>query len=152
MNRYIDLKTCIYISIHIMERVRERLCNPSGIVNFSCHVVYYYLKLSREASFMPVWLLICSGAFLFLCLSHPLQVLRISFWMAHYKSITPKRTKLWSSSPVIARFWKGGLRKAEMEILRAQNPTLPPCKQYTDSDGSKKFQGTASLKATQSWP
>ena len=84
--------------------------------------------------------------------SQPLQVYVIAFWMAHYLSRTPKRTKLWSSNPLISRFHKGVLRKKDREALRDQSDAPPPCRSYHNAEGAKKFRGTCSLKGTECDP
>ena len=77
--------------------------------------------------------------------------------MGIYKSRTPKLTKLWSSSPNIFRFKIKAFSlqafKEENGLQRDRTPRrreLPPCRNYEDGAGRKRFQGTASLKGTES--
>ncbi|CAK9051288.1 unnamed protein product [Durusdinium trenchii] len=80
-----------------------------------------------------------------------MQVFKSGFWMWHYKARTQKRTMLWSPSKLIGKFWRGKLNRAEyLRDRDSRNPDHkpPPCRQYRDKSGRKRFQGTSSLRDT----
>ena len=77
------------------------------------------------------------------------QIWRTWFWMGHYKHKSPKRTCLWSNSPVIAYFWRGKMTQKVRKMLKKKNPGFKPVKKYKDGKGKKRFHGTKDLTSTQ---
>ena len=60
------------------------------------------------------------------------EVTRVSWWMAHYGGLSPKRHYAWSNSPAIKRLDKGRL---QWKKLKATLPyTIETVKKYVDSE------------------
>ena len=96
------------------------------------------------------------GCSQFICVSgivcsSPPKVYKVSFWMGAYKSPTPKRTTLWSSSSMIRGFWSRAfsLKTFRAERQKKKNELVKPVRYYKDASGRKCFTGTAELKDTQ---
>ena len=71
--------------------------------------------------------------------------------MWHYMHSSCKPTLVWSTSDHVRSFWKGRLNKKEVADRKAKrNPQQQPAptRSYFDASGSKRFQGTSSLKGT----
>lgn len=77
------------------------------------------------------------------------QVYRCNFWMLFFKSPSPKRTSLWSSSSQIKRFWLGKLTKKIREDHKKQNPDFATVIKYVDKAGRKRYHGSKQLRSTQ---
>ena len=73
----------------------------------------------------------------------PLQVFKKSFWMRKYKSISFKRTTLWSNSASVGLFDLGKLTPTE------RRNTEPTTMKWTDKHGKKRYKGNSKLKSTQ---
>ena len=75
------------------------------------------------------------------------EVTRVSWWMAHYGGLSPKRHYAWSNSPAIKRLDKGRL---QWKKLKATLPyTLKTVKKYVDSENRIKYHGTSQLRTTE---
>ena len=96
-----------------------------------------------------MFLFMVSGLFRFLvayaCAS---QVWSQRFWMLHYKSRSPKRTRLWSCSTAIRLFDLGPMTK---QTLKA-GTKVKTTKKTISKSGRQQFTGSADLRGTQSWP
>ena len=76
------------------------------------------------------------------------QVWSQRFWMLHYKSRSPKRTRLWSCSTAIRLFDLGPMTK---QTLKA-GTKVKTTKKTISKSGRQQFTGSADLRGTQSWP
>ena len=75
------------------------------------------------------------------------EVTRVSWWMAHYGGLSPKRHYAWSNSPAIKRLDKGRL---QWKKLKATLPyTIETVKKYVDSENRTRYHGTGELRSTE---
>ena len=70
------------------------------------------------------------------------------FWMGHYGHWLPKRSCVWSNSPLVRALDRGrwrGIKKKSGKLGMAKNGVF----YYIDKNGRKKCHGTAKLKKSQ---
>ena len=72
------------------------------------------------------------------------QVTQVRWWMGHYQSSTPKRHWGAGNSTLISRLDKGVLQGWKK---KKGGPT--PVLKYIDSQGVKRYKGTADLRKTE---
>lgn len=75
--------------------------------------------------------------------SPSIQVWKIGFWMKKYKSMSMKRTCVWSNCHTVGLLDLGPLTKHE------KNKNVKTTKTWTGKGGKKCYQGNATLKQTQ---
>ena len=108
---------------------------------------------------MRRWLCRLSLKFVILYVSHTMQfkhdfflvyqktsmVQKVNWWMAHYKSKTPKRHLAFGNTKVLLALDRGRLRKWK----RAGVSKVQTAVHYLDKQGKKRYKGTAQLKGTE---
>lgn len=77
-------------------------------------------------------------------LASPTKLYRCSFWMKHYKSKTPKRTRVWSPSWAVAVFGRHGKLRG-----RGKKSEVETTKVYFDKRGRRRYTASSHLKKTQ---
>lgn len=73
------------------------------------------------------------------------KLYRTGFWMKHFNSLSPKRTRLWSHSWGVSFFNRGKLGKKKGKCKGKTSTT----KIYFDKQGKKRFTAASGLKQTQ---
>ena len=73
------------------------------------------------------------------------KVQKVNWWMAHYKSKTPKRHLAFGNTKVLLALDRGRLRKEK----RAGVSKVQTAVHYLDKQGKKRYKGTAQLKGTE---
>lgn len=73
------------------------------------------------------------------------QVFNVAWWMRHFGSPTPKRSKAYSNSKVIGKLNQGRLKRADAYVPPEDRTT----DQYTDQAGRKRYKGSKKLKSSQ---
>ena len=76
----------------------------------------------------------------------------VKWWMAHYKSLTPKRHYLFANSPFYSFLDLGPLRKLKAAKAGKPEPSqdkVVTVKHYRDKNGKKRWQGTDKLRGTE---
>ena len=74
---------------------------------------------------------------------HPGQVYYQSFWMKWFRHPTPKRTTVYSSSPLIKELDMGPLTRNHL------TPEVQTTDRYQNGSGKARFKGNKNLKGTQ---
>lgn len=76
---------------------------------------------------------------------NPSKVQKVSWWMAHYKSKTPKRHIAFGNTRMLLALDKGRLRKWK----HTRGPKVQTAVHYLDKHGKKRYKGTPQLKETE---
>ncbi|CAL1151064.1 unnamed protein product [Cladocopium goreaui] len=76
-------------------------------------------------------------------------VSRVSWWMAHYKSPTPKRHYAYANSEKILQLDKGPLRAVDR---KAKKDRIKTADHYFNKQGKKCYKGTKHLRSTEVYP
>ena len=72
-----------------------------------------------------------------------IEVYRTTFWMAHFKHATSKRSTLWSTCWPICHFNRGKLNR---KSFKKEYETAV---RYVDGSGKQRWKGSSKLKGTQ---
>ena len=74
------------------------------------------------------------------------EVSRVSWWMAHYKSPTPKRHYAYANSEKVLQLDKGPLRAVDR---KAKKDRIKTADHYFNKQGKKCYKGTKHLRSTE---
>lgn len=72
------------------------------------------------------------------------KLYRCGFWMKHFKSKSPKRTRLWSCSWAVALFGRFGKLSGKSKKSQIRTTRV-----YFDKKGRRRYTASAALKGTQ---
>ena len=142
INQFLDIPIYIYIYIYVCIPYDQLLWLKSNQLPGLPHKPISYFPLFVPLLSTPNQI---GSQLVARQLLRPPKVYSIGWWMKHWGAKTPKRSKAFSNSPHIGKFHRGRLRRQDAIVADEDKTTV----QYRDSQGRKRFTGTANLKGTQ---